>query len=82
LYRVFAKEGESVAAAIWTARLVHATRMLGTTACADLLISQIAFRSGFADHSTFDRMFKRLHGMTPGEMRHAKRLSGFESAYL
>jgi AraC-like DNA-binding protein len=80
LYRVFAKEGESVAATIWAARLAHATTMLGSTACADLLISEIAFRSGFADHSTFDRMFKRRLGMTPGEMRHIKRLSGFEGA--
>ncbi len=69
LYRAFAKEGMSVAAAIWTARLTHATRMLQATACSNLLISEIAFRSGFADHSTFDRMFKRMYDMTPGDMR-------------
>ncbi len=69
LYRAFAGQGETVATAIWTARLAHAARLLQSTACANLLISEIAFRSGFADHSTFDRMFKRTYDMTPGDMR-------------
>lgn len=43
--------------------------MLQSTACADLLFNEIAFRSGFADPSTFDRMFKRTYGITPGDMR-------------
>lgn len=70
LYRVFAKEGASVAAAIWEARLAYAARMLKSPGATSLLISEIAFRSGFAEHSTFDRMFKRRYGLTPGDMRH------------
>lgn len=71
LYRVFATNGHSVAAAIWSARVAHATQLLQSTVPPQALISDIAFRSGFADHSTFDRMFRRAHGMTPGDMRHA-----------
>ena len=69
LYRAFAKHGESVAACIWLARLAHAWRMLGASRYRHLQINEIAFRSGFSDHSTFDRMFKRAYGMKPGEMR-------------
>lgn len=70
LYRAFALAGTGVSAAIWEARLNHAAHMLQSPACAALLIIEIALRSGFADHSSFDRMFKRRFGMTPGDMRH------------
>ncbi len=69
LYRAFAKHGESVAACIWLARLAYASRMLGASRYNHLHINEIAFRSGFSVHSTFDRMFKRAYGMKPGEMR-------------
>jgi AraC family transcriptional activator of tynA and feaB len=69
LYRAFAKHGESVSACIWLARLAHARRMLGAARYRHLQINEIAFRSGFSDHSTFDRMFKRAYGMRPADMR-------------
>jgi AraC family transcriptional activator of tynA and feaB len=69
LYRAFARHGESVSVSIWSARIAHARRMLRSNVYRNLLVSEIALRSGFSDHSTFDRMFKRAHGMTPGEMR-------------
>ena len=71
LYRAFARHGESVSAAIWSARIAHARRMLRSNLYRHLLVAEIALRSGFSDHSTFDRMFRRAHGMTPGEMRRA-----------
>jgi AraC-like DNA-binding protein len=37
-----------------------------------LLISEIAFRSGFSDHAVFDRMFKRAYGVPPSELRRMK----------
>lgn len=76
LYRAFAQHGESVAVCIWSARLAHAKRMLGTTRYGHLHINEIAFRSGFSDHSTFDRMFKRAYGMQPGDMQRMKPASG------
>jgi AraC-like DNA-binding protein len=69
LYRAFAQHGESVSACIWLARLAHARKMLEAGGYDHIPINEIAFRSGFADHSTFDRMFKRAYGMTPKDMR-------------
>jgi AraC-like DNA-binding protein len=69
LYRVFLRHGESVAAAIWAARLEHAWRMLTSSAHLGLRVSDIAFRSGFVDPSTFSRMFRRRYGSTPSEVR-------------
>jgi AraC family transcriptional activator of tynA and feaB len=69
LYRLFARQAESVAATIWIARLERARTMLLATRYADLRVSEIAFRSGFVDQPTFNRMFKRRYGVTPGEVR-------------
>jgi AraC-like DNA-binding protein len=70
LYRAFAAHSLSVAAAIWAARTEHASDMLASTRHAGLTIGEIAFRSGFVDHPTFNRMFKRRYSVTPQEARH------------
>jgi AraC family transcriptional activator of tynA and feaB len=70
LYRAFAAHGLSVAAAIWAARTEHASDMLASTPHAGLTIGEVAFRSGFVDHPTFNRMFKRRYSVTPQEARH------------
>ncbi len=69
LYRAFAGRQQSVAAMIWSARIEHAQGMLTSALYSDLLIGEIAFRSGFVDHPTFNRMFKRRYGMSPQEAR-------------
>lgn len=69
LYRAFSAKGESIAATIWNARTERAHRMLASPHHAGLMIGEIAFRSGFVDHPTFNRMFKRRYGMTPQETR-------------
>jgi AraC-like DNA-binding protein len=69
LYRVFERHGERVSEAIWSARIAHARRMLEPKFYRHLLVAEVALRSGFSDHSTFDRMFRRAYGITPGEMR-------------
>jgi AraC-like DNA-binding protein len=69
LYRAFAGREQSVAAMIWSARIEHAQGMLTSALYSDLLIGEIAFRSGFVDHPTFNRMFKRRYGMSPQEAR-------------
>ncbi|MEP9379883.1 helix-turn-helix domain-containing protein [Aquabacter sp. CN5-332] len=80
LYRTFALHGESVSAFIWSRRLDHARRMLASAAFSHLLISQIAFRCGFLEHPTFNRMFKRRYGMTPREARHSSRRAHGDAA--
>jgi AraC-like DNA-binding protein len=69
LYRAFLRRQESVAAMIWEARLAGAHRMLTSASHVGLLISEIAFRNGFLDQPTFNRMFKRRYGLTPRDAR-------------
>jgi AraC-like DNA-binding protein len=76
LYRAFAKEGESVAAAIWEARLERARRMLTSPEGIGSLIAEIAGLSGFREMPSFTRMFKRRYGITPRDAREAARSAG------
>jgi AraC-like DNA-binding protein len=69
LYRAFLRHGESVAAMIWTKRIERARTMLTNASHAQLLVSEVAFRCGFLDQPTFNRMFKRRFGLTPREAR-------------
>jgi AraC family transcriptional regulator, positive regulator of tynA and feaB len=69
LYRAFFRRGESVAAIIWATRLEQAWRMLTSSSDLGRPVSEIAFRSGFLDQATFNRMFKRRYGRTPREAR-------------
>lgn len=73
LYRLFAAHGESVAAAIWAARLAHAAVLIASPGETHLGIGEIAFRSGFLDQPTFSRMFKRRYGMTARDARETAR---------
>ena len=69
LYRLFAQHGESVAAVIRSSRLERARRMILGEMYAAMPLAEIAFRSGFLDQASFNRMFKRVYGMAPGEVR-------------
>jgi AraC-like DNA-binding protein len=69
LYRVFAQNDDSIADTIWRGRLEQAYRLLGSAGHTHLSISEVAFRSGFVDQPTFNRMFKRRYGMTPRAAR-------------
>lgn len=80
LYRAFAGQLESVAAAIWTARLERARRMLVLWPALDLSIAQISANCGFLDPSTFNRMFRSRYGMTPGEMANGSEARGTRSS--
>lgn len=71
LYRLFARRGQSVAAAVWQARLERARRMLCSAESIGMTISDVAMMSGFTDIPTFTRMFKRRYGRTPREAREA-----------
>lgn len=69
LYRLFAREGESIAAQIWHARLQRARRLIASGRFATQPLAEIAFLAGFTDQAGFNRMFKRHYGLTPGEAR-------------
>jgi len=72
LYRAFRQQQETIADAIWAARLARAYAMLRAPACRDWPISEISFRSGFHEISTFNKMFRNKYGMTPRDMRDIK----------
>lgn len=65
LYRLFARHGEGVAAAIWSARLGRAHDLLLRPD--RISVSEAAFRSGFRDVSSFGRMYRKRYGFTPRE---------------
>lgn len=69
LYRLFARQGESVAALIWHARLRRARALIASGRFATRPLADIAFLAGFTDQAGFNRMFKRHYGLTPGEAR-------------
>lgn len=73
LYRAFSGQAESVAPAIWTARLERSRRMLTLSPALDLSVAQIASSCGFLDPSNFNRMFRTRYGMTRREMRELDR---------
>lgn len=52
--------------ALWTARTEHGVRLLRETG---LSVSEIAWRSGFATPFHFSRWVRKLHGMSPRDLR-------------
>lgn len=52
-------------------RISHARRLLTTT---DLPVSEVMSKSGFANQTIFNRLFKELYGMTPRQSRSNKYL--------
>ncbi len=69
LYRAFREQEQSIASAIWTARLARAHALLSAPEGRGLAISDIAFSSGFHEITTFNKMFRSKYGMTPRDVR-------------
>jgi AraC-like DNA-binding protein len=69
LYRHFEREGAGVVETIRDLRLDAARDRLAAEPSSR--INDLAFRCGFLDQSSFNRMFKRRFGVTPGEFRAA-----------
>jgi AraC-like DNA-binding protein len=69
LYRAFGGEDTSVAKTIWNERLDQVCCMLAAPEHSAAYIADIAFRGGFTDMPTFNRMFKSRFGKTPTEAR-------------
>ncbi len=69
LYRVFEREGTSLAASIREQRLDQARRSLGDPALRALSIQGIAARCGFPRPADFSRAFRARYGLSPREFR-------------
>lgn len=63
-------------------RIEHAEQLLGSKRDAALPVSDISWRCGFADASSFGRLFKLRHGMTPGAYRNLHLQNNSESEDL
>jgi AraC-like DNA-binding protein len=69
--KLFEYENTSFSEFVLTRRLMRAHRLLTNSPWANRNIASIAFASGFADLSYFNRTFKRLYGATPSDVRSA-----------
>jgi AraC-like DNA-binding protein len=70
---LFNAEGTTFTDYVLNARLAHARAALSSQRHSNLTVSAIAFSSGFGDLSYFNRVFRRVFGMTPSEARAAAR---------
>lgn len=73
IHKLFESEGTTVSKFVLGQRLVRVHRMLNDVRHAGLTIGTIAYRAGFGDLSTFNREFRRHFGVTPSDVRAARR---------
>jgi AraC-like DNA-binding protein len=66
---LFEAEGTTFTEFLLGQRLLRAHRMLSDPRFAQRSVTSIAFDTGFADLSHFDRSFRRRYGSTPTEVR-------------
>jgi AraC-like DNA-binding protein len=71
--KLFEGENTSLSRFVLGERLARVYRMLTDPRHADGTISGIAFTVGFGDLSTFNREFRRRFGLTPSDVRAARR---------
>lgn len=71
--KLFEGEGTSFSEFVLGLRLMRAHRMLTDARWRDRSIAAIAFEAGFGDLSYFNRVFKRVYGLRPSELRDASR---------
>jgi AraC-like DNA-binding protein len=69
--KLFEYEDTSFSDFVLMRRLVRVHRLLLDPRATHRNIASIAFASGFADLSHFNRTFKRLYGATPSDVRSA-----------
>lgn len=79
IYRLMEPVG-GIARYIRKLRLNRCFEELRNPALSHLTISEIAYRSGFAQLSTFQRNFRETFGLTPGEARERGRESKFPAS--
>jgi AraC-like DNA-binding protein len=68
---LFESEPETLSEYVLHQRLIRAHRMLTDPRFSERTVSSIAYDVGFGDVSYFNRVFRRLYGMTPSDARAA-----------
>ncbi|MEY9968489.1 AraC-like DNA-binding protein [Streptacidiphilus sp. MAP12-16] len=69
VHAVFAKAGSTPADFIRTERLIAARRLLADPAQPSRTVAAVAASVGFSELRTFERAFRREHGLTPSQWR-------------
>lgn len=69
IQRLFADEDTSFRDFVLARRLVRAHRLLRDSRYADGTIGIVAYAAGFGDLSYFNRVFRRVYGVTPSDVR-------------
>ncbi len=69
VHTIFAKAGSTPADFIRAERLIAARRLLADPAQPSRTVAAIAASVGFAELRTFERAFRREHGLTPTQWR-------------
>jgi AraC-like DNA-binding protein len=73
IHKLFESEGVTLSRFVLGRRLARVHRMLIDPVNQARTISDVAFRAGFGDLSTFNREFRRHYGATPSDVRAAAR---------
>lgn len=73
IHKLLESEGTTLSKFVPGQRLVRVHRMLSDARYAASTIGSIAYRAGFGDLSTFNREFRRRFGVTPSDVRAARR---------
>jgi AraC-like DNA-binding protein len=71
LQKMFELDGTTFSAFVLNQRLMRAHRLLCAPQSSRHAVSTIAYDVGFGDLSYFNRCFRKLYGLTPGELRKA-----------
>ena len=69
IHKLFESEGATFSEYVLDRRLCAAHRLLRNRRLVDRSIASVAFDSGFADLSYFNRTFRRRYNSTPTEVR-------------
>ena len=76
LHRAFQESGQTFAAWVSEQRLERCHMELTDRSSLRRSITEVAFRWGFSELSTFDRNFRRRYGVSPREIRPATQIQG------
>jgi AraC-like DNA-binding protein len=72
VHLLFEETGQTFGQFVTEERLKRAFALLTDPASSDMRISDIAFKVGFVEHSTFNRVFRRRFGDTPRSVRRSQ----------
>jgi len=69
IQRIFEEDGTTFTACLQDLRLAHVKRALADPAQSGVRIVALAHDAGFSDLPSFNRLFKRRYGASPGQLR-------------